>query len=449
MAQTGFVLILTDDEDQGARLRDELRQRGHSGVVMSSLADAQDSIRARAPDVVLVQSAAGHAAAPPVLAELLDGAARDATLLIDGPVGELPAVRHVRIQRLDPDASLSTRAAAVAAAAAKAVARREDRLLRTQIEEHRQESFLGIVGTAPIMQKIIERIRKAARTKMTVLIYGETGTGKDLIAQAIHAHSDRARRPFKVVNCAGLNENLLESELFGHVKGAFTGAVSDRKGYFLAADGGTLFLDEIGDMPTSMQAKLLRALERREITPVGSTDVRRVDVRLVAATHRNLSKLVEEGQFREDLFYRLNTFVIEVPPLRERPADIPLLVDHLLLRANEEHGTHAPGVSSEAMHALCKHYWPGNVRELKNVIERTAVEVADRQIELEDLPEEIRGSRELAPAGHGLAGMTMAQIERRAIELALRATNGNREQAAKMLGIGVRTLYRKIKEYGL
>lgn len=449
MAQTGFVLILTDDEDQGRRLRDDLRDRGHPGVVLTRLNDALESIRSRQPDVVVTPARVEGRDTPGALVEVLDALARDSTLLVIGDLDDLPTARHIRIQRIDPTASHGAWVTAIGAATAKAVARREDRLLRQQIEEHRQESFLGIVGRSVAMQKIIERIKKAARTKMTVLIYGETGTGKDLIAQAIHAHSDRARKPFKVVNCAGLNENLLESELFGHVKGAFTGAVADRKGYFVAADGGTLFLDEIGDMPLAMQAKLLRALERREITPVGSTELRKVDVRLVAATHRNLRKQVEDGQFREDLYYRLNTFVIEVPPLRERAGDIPLLVDHLLQLANDEHGTHVSGVSSEAMHQLCKFYWPGNIRELKNVMERVAVEVGDRQVEVDDLPEEIRGSRDLAPAGHGFVGMTMAQIERRAIELGLKATNGNREQAAKMLGIGTRTLYRKIKEYGL
>ena len=243
---------------------------------------------------------------------------------------------------------------------------------------------------------------------------------------------------------------MLESTLFGHVKGAFTGAMADRKGFFEATDGGTLFLDEIGDMPLNMQAKLLRALDRREITPVGSTEIRRVDVRLVAATNADLQRKIEEREFREDLYYRLNQWVIPVPPLRERREDIPLMADHFRQRANRVHGMSCEGISSAAMGVLTKYYWPGNVRELSNVIEAVVVEVEDRPIEVEDLPERIRGGSELVPASAGgMVGLTMAQVERLMIERTLQATGGNREQAAKVLGIGTRTLYRKIKEYGL
>jgi DNA-binding NtrC family response regulator len=450
MAQTAFILVLTADETAGQRLREILRENyGHVGSVVTSLAAALDSIRARTPDVVVAQARIGDTATVAPLAALLDAVARDATLLIRGTV-ELPPVKFIHVTAVEDTADLEALAQVVNAAAKRAVARHGDRLLQESIAGQRFEAFEGIVGVSPAMRRIIERIKKAARNKLTVLILGETGTGKDLIAEAIHRQSDRAHRPLKSVNCAGLNENLLESELFGHLRGAFTGAVADRKGYFVAADGGTLFLDEIGDMPPNMQAKLLRALERREITPVGSTDVRRVDVRVIAATNTNLQRLVADGRFRDDLYYRLNQWVIEVPPLRERREDIPILADYLRQRANKTHGTACTGISSAAMGYLARYYWAGNVRELANVIEAMVVEADSRQIEVDDLPEHVRGSREIVPAGAaGMVGLTMAQVERMMIERTLHATGGNREQAAKILGIGTRTLYRKIKEYGL
>jgi len=451
MGQTAFILIVTPDASQGSRLREVLReQHGHSCNVVTTLTEALDSIRQRAPDAVVADPQIGNGATLPALADLLDALAPEATLLSLGEPRSPPAPRHVRFAPLPVRDGLESLVRRIVAAAGEAVARREDRLLKESLDEHPHEVFEGIIGTTPAMRRIIDRIKKAARNKLTVLILGETGTGKDLIAEAIHKQSDRARRSMKSVNCAGLNENLLESELFGHVKGAFTGAVTDRKGYFVAADGGTLFLDEIGDMPLPMQAKLLRVLERREITPVGSTEVQRVDVRVIAATHTDLFKLVEEKKFREDLYYRLKQWVIDVPPLRERRQDIPLLAMHFLRRANETHGLCVPGISSEAVAYLTKYYWPGNVRELANLIESLAVEAEGRRLEVDDLPETIRGSRELVPlSGTGMVGLTMAQIERLMIERTLQATGGNREQAAKMLEIGTRTLYRKIKEYGL
>ncbi|HQL53760.1 MAG: sigma-54-dependent Fis family transcriptional regulator [Phycisphaerae bacterium] len=450
MPQTAFILVLTDDEARGQRLREVLREKfGHVCSVVQALREALDSIRARPPDVVLTHPQVGGAPTLAPLAELLDGVSRDAALLVRG-TAELPQVRHIHLASIADTADVDTLAQTVSTAARRAVARREDRLLKDSIADQQAEAFEGIVGVSPAMRRIVERIKKAARNKLTVLILGETGTGKDLIAEAIHRQSDRAARPMKSVNCAGLNENLLESELFGHVRGAFTGAVSDRKGYFVAADGGTLFLDEIGDMPPAMQAKFLRALERREITPVGSTDVRRVDVRVIAATNVDLQKYVEDNKFREDLYYRLNQWVIEVPPLRERRDDIPILADYLRQRANKAHGATCTGISSEAMGYLTKYYWPGNVRELANVIEAIVVEAENRQLEADDLPERIRGSREIVPASaSGMVGLTMAQVERMMIERTLQATHGNREQAAKILDIGTRTLYRKIKEYGL
>jgi DNA-binding NtrC family response regulator len=449
MPPTAFILILTADEVKGRRLRDELRQRfSHPSVVVDSLDRALDSIRHRTPDVVVADARVNGTETTQPLARLLDSLARDATLLILGEPAIRPAAERIDLEVLQTDSSDERLLHKISSVAGSAVARREDRLFQQSVTE--VPAFEGIVGNTPQIRRIIERIKKAARNKLTVLILGETGTGKDLIAEAIHKQSDRSRRPMKSVNCAGLNENLLESELFGHVKGAFTGAVSDRKGYFVAADGGTLFLDEIGDMPIPMQAKLLRVLERREITPVGSTEVQRVDVRVIAATNTNLREALEEKRFREDLYYRLKGWEIVVPPLRERQQDIPLLARHFLKMANEAHGVNVPSISPDAMAHLLHHYWPGNVRELANLLEAVAVEVENRRIETDDLPEAIRGRLDIVPVSAGsMVGLPLAQVERIMIERTLETTGGNREAAAKMLGIGTRTLYRKIKEYEL
>lgn len=449
MPPTAFILILTADEEKGRRLRDQLREHhNHPSVVVDSLERALDSIRQRTPDVVVAEARINGKETAKPLADLLDRLARDATLLVLGEPAVRPTPQRIDLEVLQPDSSDESLVHKISSVAGSAAARRDHRLLQQSLAE--VPAFEGIVGHTPQIRRIIERIKKAARNKLTVLILGETGTGKDLIAEAIHKQSDRSRRALKSVNCAGLNENLLESELFGHVKGAFTGAVSDRKGYFVAADGGTLFLDEVGDMPMTMQAKLLRVLERREITPVGSTEVQRVDVRVIAATNTDLRQAVEEKRFREDLYYRLKQWEINVPPLRERQQDIPLLAMHFLKRANETHGVNVPGFSADAMAHLVHHYWPGNVRELANLIEAVAVEVENRRIETDDLPESIRGRLDIVPVSAGsMVGLPLAQIERIMIERTLETTGGNREAAAKMLGIGTRTLYRKIKEYDL
>lgn len=451
MAQNAFVLILTPDEARGQRLGALLRDRhGHFCGVFEEVELAVQSIREQAPDLVVADAGVNGALSATALAEALDRYAADATLAVVGPTRETPATRHLHIVPVDNEPDLERLAGVLDQLASKAAGHRADRLLRKTVEQQKAEIFEGIAGTSPQIRRIVELIKKAARNKLTVLILGETGTGKELVARAIHNRSDRARRPFLPLNCAGVSETLLESTLFGHVKGAFTGAVADKKGFFAAADGGTLFLDEIGDTPHTMQAKLLRALDYREITPVGSTEIIRVDVRVIAATNADLGQLREEKKFREDLYYRLRHLVIEIPPLRERRQDIPILVHHLLQRANETHGTRCPGVSAEALGHLARYHWPGNVRELANLVEAIACDVVDRQIETRDLPEFIRGPRDIVPASMaGLVGRPLEEVERILIEKTLQATGGNREQAAKILNIGTRTLYRKIKEYGL
>ncbi len=450
MPASAFILIVSADDAKAQQLRDVLREKHRQRCgVAGTLDEALDSIRRRSPDLVVTDMRVGDSEAVAPLGALLDSLAPDATLIAVGEPVDKPVLAHIELVTLPINTEFDQLLQKTVEAAARAVDRRQSRLFAESFDTA-IEVFEGIVGSTPQIRRIVERIRKAARNKLTVLILGETGTGKELIAEAIHRQSDRARKPLKSLNCAGLNENLLESELFGHVKGAFTGAIADRKGYFAAADGGTLFLDEIGDTPLTMQAKLLRALERREITPVGSTEVQRVDVRVIAATNSDLRKAVEERKFREDLYYRLKQWEIQVPPLRERRQDIPLLALHFLKRANETHRLHVSGIAPEAMMYLARYYWPGNVRELANLIEALAVEAEDRRIEPEDLPESIRGSRDIVHVAPGsMIGLTMAQVERLMIERTLQSTGGNREQAAKMLGIGTRTLYRKIKEYEL
>ncbi len=317
-----------------------------------------------------------------------------------------------------------------------------------------EESFLfeGIKGVSPAMQGIFEVIRRVAPTNISVLIEGPSGSGKELLARAIHNNSLRRDKPFKPVNCAGLTETLLESELFGHVKGAFTGANTDRKGLFEIADKGTLFLDEIGDMPLTMQAKLLRVLEDGVVTPVGSNKATVVDVRVISATNHNLTKLIERSTFRQDLYFRIRGVNVVLPPLRERPEDIPILAQHFLQEAVEDTGSQVTGITEAALSLLAAYEWPGNIRQLKNVI-RTMVVMCDRpRIDVPDLPPEISPRRQLPGSGAApanLAGVSLNDLEKKAIADTLARTQGNREKAAKILGIGERTLYRKIREYNL
>ena len=306
----------------------------------------------------------------------------------------------------------------------------------------------GIVGSSHAMQELFQVVRRVAPSRHPVLVTGESGTGKELIARELHRISGRAA--FVAVNCAALPENLLESELFGHEKGAFTGADRERPGLFEAADGGTLFLDEIGELPLALQPKLLRALESGEFRRVGSSRTRSASVRLVAATHRNLDEEVREGRFREDLFWRLNVFHLHLPPLRERAADIPLLAEHLAQRADPGRAGAPRRISPEAMALLVAYPWPGNVRELRNALERAAALAAHDAVRAEDLPPRIRAAGHTAllinRASNQMA--PLRDLERAYILEILRQTGGNKSRAADILGLDRKTLYRKLEEYG-
>ncbi|MBL4845035.1 MAG: sigma-54-dependent Fis family transcriptional regulator [Planctomycetes bacterium] len=301
-----------------------------------------------------------------------------------------------------------------------------------------------VVGRSPGLLSVFSLVEKAAPTGASVLIYGETGTGKELVARAVHFGSRRAEGPFLSVNCAALPEGLLESELFGHEKGAFTGAVASSKGLFRAAEGGTLFLDEIGEMVPAVQAKLLRVLESREVRPVGGTASIRVDVRIVAATHCDLYAASQEGKFREDLFYRLAVIEVDVPPLRDRPEDISLLARHFLARLALERGEPERRLSPEVLERLRAYAWPGNVRELMNCLER-AVIVGGETLAVEDLGPRVQDASVSAPASG--ATLTLLDREREHIREVLGQTGGDRKQAAQLLGIDLSTLYRKLKRW--
>jgi DNA-binding NtrC family response regulator len=305
--------------------------------------------------------------------------------------------------------------------------------------------FSGMVGDSPPMQQLFDLVGRVADSRATVLIEGESGTGKELVARAIHTRSPRAGGPFVAVNCAALAAGILESELFGHERGAFTGAHAARAGRFEAAHGGTLFLDEIGELPGHLQAKLLRAVEEREVVRVGGNDPRPVDVRLLAATNRPLRERVEAGAFRADLFFRLNVVRIAVPPLRDRPGDVPRLVDAFLDELSFEHGVPRPEVDATLLRRLGELRWPGNVRELRNMVE-TMLLTGGPRLAAEDLPADAPAP--LSP-GTPLSMRPIADVERELILNTLRDLEGNRTLAAKALGISARTLYRRIKELGL
>jgi two-component system response regulator HydG len=328
---------------------------------------------------------------------------------------------------------------------------RDVRELRRQLEE--RFGFEGVVGNSPKMQAVIAKLQAVAATSARVLIHGETGTGKELVAKAIHNNSPRKNKPFVAMNCTALNENLLDDELFGHEAGAFTGADKVRKGRFEHANGGTLFLDEIGDMPPMLQAKLLRVLENDEVFRIGANEPIKVNVRLISATHRDLDAEVKSGRFRQDLFHRIKVVAVTLPPLRERREDLPLLCKHFIDEFNRRHGKKVTGLSEAVRKAFNTYDWPGNVRELRNTIESMVVLDRDGLLDVDDLQDSPilaavpSGGGTTAAGADGLVGRPMAEVERYYIEKTLERTAGNREEAAKLLGIGERTLYRNMQEW--
>lgn len=320
---------------------------------------------------------------------------------------------------------------------------RENRVLRRELQKH--QGFSEIVGKSEALNRVFDVVNKVADTTANVLIQGESGTGKELIARALHFNSSRRAKPFLAVNCGALSESLLESELFGHTRGSFTGATTDKNGLFRSVAGGTLFLDEVGEMPASLQVKLLRALQERQVVPVGSSKAIGFDARIVAATNRDLEAEVADGRFREDLFYRLNVIEIDVPPLRERRDDIALLVKHFVATTAQAQNAPPKVLTDDAMVALSNYDWPGNIRELEHVIER-AVILSDDVINLVNLPAKLQAS---SPTTRTTDRPTLEETERNYVREVLAATDDDKVAAAKILGIDLSTLYRKLKRYEL
>ncbi len=332
-------------------------------------------------------------------------------------------------------------------ASEKIVLTQENATLKKELNKN--FSLDSIVGKSPAITSVFELIKVVATATANVLIAGESGSGKELVARALHNASSRKNKTFVPINCTALPENLLESELFGHVKGSFTGAISDKKGLFEEANGGTLFLDEIGDMSLQLQAKLLRVLQDRQIRPVGGNTQKNIDVRIIAATHRDLKIMVKDGKFREDLFYRLNVVPIRVPPLRERREDIPLLAESFIKKFAIRNGSKVTRVAPEAMSLLMAHPWPGNVRELENVIERAIVlspdDTIEKKVVLGSALEEAQQNIEQLHADRP----TLEKLEERYIKMILAETDNKKDEAAKVLGVSRRTLYRKERIYGM
>jgi two-component system response regulator HydG len=318
-------------------------------------------------------------------------------------------------------------------------------------ELDRKYGFEGMVGSSEAMQKVFDIVRQVADSNATVLIEGESGTGKELLAYSLHRLSRRARKPFVVVSCAALSESLLESELFGHKKGAFSSAHTDRKGRFEYANGGTVFLDEVSDIPLTVQAKLLRAIEQREIVPVGANEPVRIDVRFIAASKSNLEELVRSGSFREDLYFRLRVVNIKLPPLRERTGDIPLLIDFFIKEFSEKYKKPVFSIEDIALKTLLRYPWFGNVRELRNCIESMVALARSDKLTVQEIPQNIlRSVSHKEPLGiESFIGMRLKDVERELILSTLKMVNGNRKKAAEILGIGERTLYRRLTEYGI
>jgi DNA-binding NtrC family response regulator len=403
-----------------------------------------------------------------VITDLMLGAGPDGLAVLDAALEHCPAAKVILItahssidtcrQALQKGAfdyiekpiHLDELRLVVSRAAELTAQRRTIRELRQRLDE--KFGLGNIIAQNPTMVKNLDTVRRVARSDIPVLILGESGTGKELLASAIHQNSDRAAERFVAINCAGLSETLLEDELFGHVKGAYTGAAGERAGRFEHASGGTLFLDEVGDMPLPMQAKLLRVLENGEVVRVGANEPVQVDVRIVSATNSDLQQKVADKEFREDLYFRIKGATVLIPPLRQRREDIPLLIEHFLEVSNSKHGTKVKGISAEARRVLMGYPWPGNVRQLRNAVENMVVLAGDATtLSAADIPEEIHQSpsHDSDEPFRELAGISLAEAEKQLIRSTLAMVEGNRKQAASILGIGERTLYRKIEEYDL
>jgi DNA-binding NtrC family response regulator len=433
------ILVVDNDADMVALLRRHLEGEGWSVTAVTGGEDAQTALGREEYAVVLTDLVMEPVDGLALLREAQRVQPRARVILMTA-FGSLEtaidAMRHGAYDYLTKPFKLPELSLVVKRAEEDQRLREENRRLRAEVE--RRYSFDSIIGRSKAMQAVFEQIRAVADTDAPVLLLGDSGSGKELVSRAIHWHSGRREGPFVAVNCAAIPETLLESELFGHEKGAFTGADRKRRGLFVEAQGGTLLLDEIAEMPQSLQVKLLRALQDRVVRPVGGNEEIKVDLRLISATNRDLPTFVRQGKFREDLYYRLAVIPIRIPSLRERPEDIPLLAEHFLRRAVAGMGKEIDGFDEEALKWLHEHNWPGNVRELENVVERAATLAKGRLITRDDL------RIEFTPGPSGELGVraSLAEVETQYIRRVLEEVRGDKRAAARILGISVRTLQR-------
>jgi two-component system response regulator HydG len=449
------ALIIDDEAAHGETVADSLRRVGYDCVVATSGSEGAAMLQRDAFEIVVTDLRMNDVDGLEILAKAKEVLPDAEVILVTGHGTIQSAVEAMQLGAFNyllKPLDLKQLRAVVDSAARNQHLRRANAELNKRLDE--KFGFEGVIGNSPMMHELVDRMRRIAPTDATVLIQGDTGTGKELVAQAIHQNSPRKKRAFVGLNCAALSENILESELFGHIKGAFTDASSGRIGKFEYADGGTLFLDEVGDMPLPTQIKLLRVLESGEITRVGSNEPLRVNVRILSATNRDLEIAIEAGTFREDLYHRLKVITLQLPTLAERNQDIPLLVEHFVKMHAARHHKQITSMTAAARRRLLSHQWTGNVRQLKNTIESMVVVDYDEVLDLDDLPDELlpEDHAQVTTSAQGLSelvGKPIADIEGMFIAETLKFTNGNREEAAGMLGIGERTLYRKIKEYEL
>ncbi len=449
------VLIVDDEPEHGEVMADALRKPGHICTVVTSLAAASAELSFGNFDVVVTDLVMERPdAGLEVLRLARDHQPTAATIMVTAH-GDIPtakaALKGGAYDFIEKPLDLDVFRTLVQRAAETVALRAANADLRGQVDA--AYGLGGIIGVSTAIRTVTEAIRRVAPSMLPVLVTGESGTGKELVARAIHQLSQRAEKRFVPFNAAGMSESLVEDQLFGHMRGAYTGADRDREGVFEYADRGTLFIDEIGDMPIGMQPKILRALEKGEIIRLGANEPRRVDVRFVSATNKDLKAMCASGQFREDLYFRLRGTEIHLPALRERREDIPVLVKHSASRFAQDLGRTAPSLTDGAMMRLVTYAWPGNVRELMNTVHRMLVMVPGDTIEVTDVPDEIRQAdgdeSSVHPVRGSLAGIGIEQLEREAIRQTLSLTQGNRERTAQLLGMGERTLYRKLKDYGM
>lgn len=447
------LLIIDDDSDHAEVVAESLERVGYGCVIAHSGSEGAQRIETDDFDLILTDLRMPDMDGLAILRKAKQEQPDVEVVVITGHGDIRTAVEAMRegaANYLEKPIDLKDLRLMVDKAADRLRLVRANRELRRQLDE--KFGFEGVIGNSPKMHEVIKKLKSVAPTSATVLIQGETGTGKELAAKAIHTNSPRRNKNFVALNCTAINENLLEDELFGHEAGAFTGADRLRKGRFEHANGGTLFLDEIGDMPISLQAKLLRVIENQEVYRIGSNDGIKVNVRILSATNKDLEAAVAAGEFRQDLYFRLNVYRVKLPPLRERREDIPLLAAHFIKELNQRHGKKVTGLAEPLRRALSAYHWPGNVRELRNLIESMVVQDVDGLLGLDDL-QEMEGVQLLlaesrpATGSANLVGRPLHEVERYYMEQALALTNGNREEAAHMLGIGERTLYRVIQDW--